>query len=496
MFREKRRVIVGTAVLVTIIGVAIVGIGVFVFNSEGNTGNQKCELIVNVEGSGAVELEPKGGFYEEGTHVTIKAVPLLGADFLGWSGDVGENSSTITVEMDSDKHFVARFSALKLAPSEVKKTVEKSNEFALDLFARLVENGGGNAFISPWSLYKTLSMTYEGARGETAEGVKKAVHLPENERLRRSFFVKIRNTLSESRGIDLKTGNALWVQSGYPIREKYVSLSKRFYGAKAGSLDFKDNSAEARHRINNWVAKKTENNIKKLVTSSSVNSLTRFVLANSIFFKGKWAKPFPENRTEPENFWVSPGERVKVPMMTMGGMERSVSLHFNHAETGDMKVLELPYQGKDFSMLLLLPKSRFGLENILERLNTEKLNEITSRLDNQIPLVLIRIPKFEFKSTYHLEKPLESMGMRSAFRKNADFSRIADTEKPLFLFSVLHKVRIKVSERGTKASAATGISGGMGHPPFFVADHPFIFLIRHKDTGIILFAGKVSNPAK
>ena len=175
-------------------------------------------------------------------------------------------------------------------------------------------------------------------------------------------------------------------------------------------------------------------------------------------------------------------------MMSMDG-----AVNFDYAETEDLQALKLPYEGEKISMLILLPKSESGLDSLEKSIDAELLKNIRGELDNR--KVVVHIPKFELKIRYPLEDPLKRLGMNRAWLEDdADFSGMTP-EEPFFLFSAVHEAYVKVDEQGTEAAAATAVVAGTGGPPRFRADHPFMFLIQHEETGVILFMGAVRDPS-
>jgi serpin B len=223
-----------------------------------------------------------------------------------------------------------------------------------------------------------------------------------------------------------------------------------------------------------------------------INPTSRFVLTNTIYFKGAWSNVFEKSATSNQDFKVNPNKSIKVQMMRQTDW-------FNYAETDDLQVLELPYKGQKLSMVILLPKSD-DLKSVENQLSSEKLGQLRGNLSTK--RVDISIPKFKFTTSYILNDNLQEIGMSSAFSGNADFSGITG-DRNLFIGTAIHKAYIDVNEEGTEAAAATGIGmvgTSMPHqeppPIIFRADHPFIFLIQETQTGNILFMGRVANPAE
>jgi serpin B len=277
------------------------------------------------------------------------------------------------------------------------------------------------------------------------------------------------------------------MQEDYPILEGYIDTVADYYGGEANALDFAGEPEESRLIINGWVEAKTNDRIKDLFPPGSIGSSVRLVLTNAIYFKGDWLVQFDEEDTMKEEFHISPTESVEADMM------RLREVRFNYTETDEIQALELPYKGKDLSMVILLPKEN-DLGAVEEGLSLEKYHSLTDGMDET--LVNVFLPHFKFETKYFMEEDLMEMGMPSAFSSSADFSGIVEAGG-LFIDKVIHQAFIEVNEEGTEAAAATGVSMPLSAPisETFCADHPFIFLIQDKVTGSILFMGRVMNPS-
>jgi serpin B len=214
-------------------------------------------------------------------------------------------------------------------------------------------------------------------------------------------------------------------------------------------------------------------------------------LTNAIYFKGKWISQFKKISTRPEAFELISGEKVELPMMNQAE-------EFNYSENGTVQILEMPYEGDNLSMVILLPKERRGMVGLENLLNAENLRDWLSALIKQE--VIISLPRFKMTSEFLLNEALQSLGMVDAFdAKLADFSGMAVDPAGLCISKVIHKAFVDVNEEGAEAAAATAVvmmRNGMPQPPkpVFRADHPFIFIIRDKSSGSILFIGRVMDP--
>ncbi len=377
-------------------------------------------------------------------------------------------------------------------PEGINSVTDASNQFALDLYAEL-KNNQGNIFFSPYSISTALAMTYEGARGETAEEMQKVFYFPADNNARRSAFAAIHNQLNEPNAkYQLSLANALWAENDYKFLNGYLETVAKYYAGKATNLNFKGAAEEARQTINQWVENKTNNKIKKLFPQDTLTADTRLVLTNAIYFKGTWVKQFEKNKTKASDFRASPANTVQVPMM----QQTNEKTKFNYTETADVQVLEMPYEGEKLSMMVLLPKND-DLPALENSLSLAKINDWRKKLIQQH--VDVFMPKFTFDTKYFMAETLAKMGMPTAFTDNADFSGM-DGTKSLSIQNVIHQAFVDVNEEGTEAAAATGGSMGitsiMPQTLTFRADHPFIFIIQDKANGGILFFGRVSNPGK
>jgi len=383
--------------------------------------------------------------------------------------------------------------------------VEGNNEFALVLFAQL-QGQEGNLFFSPYSISTALAMAYAGARSETEIQMAKALHfpvitnpdketsssvVPDRQQFASAFgrIIKDLNNRGEKGSYELTVANALWGQQDYGFLTEYLELIKTNYDGQLNEADFLTAAESARKTINTWVEEKTKDKIKNLIAPGVLNSMTRLVLTNAIYFKGNWASQFETDRTKPAPFTLLSGDKIDVSMMNQ-------TAEFSYMETEDFQGLELPYVDNELSMIILLPKSNDGLTDFEKTLTNENLSQWLGRLHKR--KVIVSVPKFKMTSQFGLASALKSMGMTDAFVPNtADFSGM-NGKKDLFISAVIHKAYVDVNEEGTEAAAATGIVMGITsvgpRQPVFRADHPFLFLIVDNQTGSILFIGRVMRP--
>ena len=377
--------------------------------------------------------------------------------------------------------------------------VTANNQFARDLFMQLASDpqyAGSNIFFSPFSISSALAITFEGARGTTANEIQSVFHLPADYTTLREGFSRV-NTgiISGDTNYTMNTANALWAEKTYPFLPEYLSTAGRWYSANVTNLDFVGKPDASRQIINTWVVDRTHDKIQNLLPSGSINPATRLVITNAIYFKGNWVKQFDANDTQDADFRVSPEKTVTVKMMKQTDKDAI----YPYAEIADLQMLSMPYAhgtGNGLSMIVLLPKKDniATAEAALDPQNLSLLKQSTS-----YQRVTVYFPKFKLNTQYGLSGTLAAMGMPTAFTGLADFSGM-DGTRNLYISDVIHDAFVNVDEQGTEAIAATVVGMSMGAiapekpVPVFRADHPFLFLIQDNDTGAILFAGRIVNP--
>jgi serpin B len=382
--------------------------------------------------------------------------------------------------------------------SDTASLVDGNNTFAFNLYQR-IKDEDSNLFFSPYSISQALAMTYGGARGVTAQQMAAALQFNlEANRLHPAF-----NGLDlelakrgqgakgkDEKGFRLHIVNAIWGQKDYKFQADYLDLLAQNYSAGLRVVDFIKAAEDSRLKINQWASDQTEGKIKDLLPQGSIDELTRLVLTNAIYFNAAWQSQFHKEATTNKNFSLLDGSQVSVPMM-----KQQASFAYN--EGSDYQALELPYDGRELSMLIILPKAdRF--KAFETALSSQQVSTIIQGLKNS--QVNLSMPKFTFAAEFSLSKALKEAGMTAAFSPSeADFSGM-DGAKDLYITDVVHKAFVAVDEAGTEAAAVTAVVVGTTSMPMEVKevtlDHPFIFLIRDIQTNSILFVGRTMNPAK
>ena len=367
-----------------------------------------------------------------------------------------------------------------------KAVVEGINAFAIDLYRELAKKND-NLFFSPYSVETALAMAYEGASGVTRRDMEKVLHLPDDNETRWTGFKHLMFSLQTANGSPyiLKTANALWVQRGYTINERYLRIIREFYLGEVGEVDFVRDPNGAARGINRWVEERTNGRIRDIVSKPSGD--TRLIITNAVYFRANWSSRF-EGGTWNGTFH-SPGGPVTVPMMHQTG-------RFPYFENDDLQALELPYESGRLSMLIILPgKGKF--DEVEKELNAGFIGEIVNGTREET--VEVSLPKFRLEETYRLRNVLMEMGMEKAFTV-PDFSGISPKGE-LAISDVVHKTFLSVAENGTEAAATTAVTITLAaapakKPKVFNADHPFIFFIYDRETGAVLFMGRLMKPVE
>ncbi len=373
------------------------------------------------------------------------------------------------------------------------------NAFGYDLYHLLSKDNDANLFFSPYSITQALAMTFAGAHGQTETEMADVLHFPlpqadlhrQINGLDQSLYFLPDDLKEREDAFQLNIANAIWGQTGYPFKSSYLDLIAESYGAGIHLVDFVKSAENARKTINNWVEDQTNGKIKDLIPSGALDSLTRLVLTNAIYFKATWQKEFNEDLTHPTDFVISANQTVTVEMMEQKN-------RFNYQFTDEIQMVELPYVNSRYAMVLLMPRQGdlnqfvqgFDLAGYRQLMEGKKQGEI-----------LLSLPKFEFEGSFSASQALKELGMSTPFTEAADFSGIYEQgAQPLFISDVIHKAFVAVDEQGTEAAAATAVIVGATSampeedPIKMVFDHPFMFMIQDRESGLILFMGNVINP--
>lgn len=370
-------------------------------------------------------------------------------------------------------------------------------DFASALYPSLVK-GDENVFMSPFSLVMALAMCVEGAKDDTYDGLCKALNIPDelDDHLQweQSLF-EVLQSLGEDNNYDLNIANALWPQQGLEFVPKFIGAIQDNFGGKLTEVNYANPEAAA-DTINSWCDEKTKGLIKKVISPEMINGLTRLILTNAIYFKGKWQKKFDKGDTRCLPWHNNDGKQIgRVDSMQLNS-------EFYYHELESFTALDIPYESDSgLFMTILLPKHNGTSYAANMEWIEGNIKGCFDLMSKQLvrAQVEVQIPKFKMETQYSLTQNLVDLGAELAFSDQADFSGITTTE-PLKISDVIHKAYVKVDEEGTEAAAVTAVmmkrcmSAAPKPCKEFKADHPFLFFICKEDT--ILFAGKVCNPSE
>ena len=396
---------------------------------------------------------------------------------------------------------MTRDTAPAASGSDVAALVAGNSAFAFDLY-RVLNHSDENLFFSPHNISLALAMAYSGARGETEQQMADTLSfdLPQD-RLHPAFnaldlMLEPGEMNGDSESFRLSVANSVWGQEDYGFLPEFLDGLALNYGEEVRPVDFRRDPEDARGRINDWVSEETEERIKDLIPQGAIDDLTRLVLANAIYFKAAWGNPFDDQYTKDRPFHLLDGTEREVPMMRQQSRLR-------YADGDGFQAVELPYEGGQVAMTILVPDSGGFLE-FQDSLDGPKFHRIVDSLDSK--QVILSMPRFEMESSFSLTDTLQAMGMTDAFDdESADFSGMDGRlcrmrgDICLLISDVLHKAFVSVDEEGTEAAAATAVIIGVtsaepSEPVELIIDRPFLFVIRHQETGAVLFVGRVLRP--
>ena len=419
-----------------------------------------------------------------------------GLAMLGFLALIGcstvSQSSVANSNQPSNSNAVMEDSNNKRTDNEVdSRLVSANTTFGFKLFAEVAkQDAGKNIFISPSSVGLALAMTYNGAVGETKQGMERAleIHGMSHLELNRAY-AQLRAALgSADPKVQLNIANSLWGRKEISFNPDFIQRNKQFYGADVTALDFNDPSAPA--TINSWVAEKTKGKIDKIVDRIDAQAI--LFLINAIYFKGAWAAEFDKAKTREDQFTTGAGNQKRHPMMHQSGKYR-------YYENKDLQAVNLPYGGGRLSMYIFLPAQRAGLDALQRSLtaaNWDTWMKEFAETQGEIAL-----PRFKVEYEIGLNDALKALGMGIAFDPNrADFSGIVQGSVKAFISEVKHKTFAEVNEEGTEAAAVTSVemraTSAMRPDKTFrmIVDHPFFCAIRDNKTGTLLFMGSITDP--
>ena len=400
------------------------------------------------------------------------------------------NQNTVPLGAKAVRSSLSRADIASVPPGDIATAAHDNATFGFNTY-RAADKGAGNFVFSPLSISEALAMTYAGANGATATQMATALNfsLPA-ERLHPAFNAidqKLTqlNTMGTSGGFDLQVSNQIWGEIDTTFETPFLDTLAVNYGAGLYTLDFKMNPDPSRVAINDWIASVTNGKIVDLLPQGSIDTDTRLVLTNAVYFKAAWETAFEASATSNETFTKADSSTTSVPFM-------HTTRFAEYAETTAGKLVILPYDGAGASMIFLLPNDYAALDTTIDD------SVLTAATTATRYNVTLSVPKFEARSSFSLGAVLRSLGMVDAFSPAADFSPM-DGARDLEINDVIHQAFIHVDEAGTEAAAATAVTVGttdveVGPSTTLDLNHPFYFFIRDNSTNTLIFAGRIVDP--
>jgi len=380
-------------------------------------------------------------------------------------------------------------SPLRDLSSTERSLTASDNNFGLKLFRQIVTSESGkNIFISPLSVSMALGMTYNGADGDTRSEMHSTLeygNLTASE-VNQSYRSLIDLLSTADDDVTFEIANSIWYQSGFSVISEFLQLNTTYFDAVVNALDF--NRSDATDIINAWVSEKTHEKIPTIV-DPPIDPYTVMFLINAIYFKGTWTYEFEPENTTGETFYLKDGSQTTCQMM-------SHKCDHGYYENNRIQVADLTYGNVGFSMTVILPKSGIDVDSVVSQMTADNWADWTNNLTETE--VNVFLPKFKLEYNTTLNQVLTALGMVQAFNPGqANFDKI-NPDYDLYISSVIHKTFVDVNEEGTEAAAVTAVTLGTtsigDHEVYFRVDRPFIFVLREKNSGTILFVGKIINP--
>ena len=367
--------------------------------------------------------------------------------------------------------------------------VESSNVFGTEIFRQILdgESYTSNVMISPLSIFQALSMTRNGAQGETLDEMNQVLVFDESVGDDINEYQKklIDALMQADKEVTLDVANSIWYREGFSVLQDFIKTNQDYYNAEVSALDFSD-AEGAKKTINNWVDKQTNGKISEIVDEVTAEHV--MFLINAIYFYGEWQNEFSAKDTEEELFYPETSASYEVKMMHQEN-------EFEYVQNETFSMVMLPYGNGHFNMVVLLPNTDKKVSDVMIELTDENWNLWMNSMYQQD--IILSLPKFKYECEYELKDPLVEMGMPTAFSGAADFTGI-NSDGGIRISKVKHKTFIEVDEKGTEAAAVTSVEMELtsmpSEPVYFTANKPFVFAITEKDTNTILFMGKLMQP--
>jgi serine protease inhibitor len=370
-----------------------------------------------------------------------------------------------------------------------KEVITSANEFAFDLFRPVIADakGTGNVMISPFSVTSALSMTLNGAAGETFEAIRGTLRMDGKtlQQINETYLKLMTEMVPVDKRVIMEIANSVWVEKRLTVKQSFMNSLQTWYKAEAHDIDVTDPNAV--DTVNDWIAEKTHDKITEMLDELSPD--LAMLLINAIYFNGKWRYQFDKNETSDSPFYVTGSIQKNVPMMHQ-------KENFNFIETDNVKIAELPYGQGNYTMVVVLPDESFTTSEVVENLSPVLWQEWMDMLVLGTKEVDLSMPRFKYRYKRLLNNDLIDLGMGIAFYGPADFSNISDQD--LIISRVLHETFIENDEEGTEAAAATIVEIELTSIPETYTmnlNRPFLYFIRETSTGTIVFMGRVGDPS-
>jgi len=409
----------------------------------------------------------------------------------------------MTDKPTNEARFCKGYRNKKISSKVLDALITKpQTEFSFDLYQKLAQatDNNDNLVLSPVSVHILLAMLEAGARDKTASEISEAlkVKIDKHPNFHKTYGLVISRQMCPQSNLDLKfsMANGLFRQKGRSTEKSFQIVLRNIYNASMIDVDFETTKDQARTTINDWVKTATKGKIKELLGTNDVTRETRMILVNAVHLNDAWRTPFDPDRTKNKLFYTLDGKSRPVPMMVHEGSETD----YSYADMKTFHAVSIPTDSGQVEVLIFLPKDKRGFGNLQKTLNSKTMNATIAALQSR--RVNLTLPKFKMASRHQLRDQLRELGIKEAFDADkANFGGIDGGRDQLFVTQVIQEAMIEVDERGLEAAAATATGmdgGGMSPKPTepveFIADHPFIYILRHNDPGSILFMGRVMNP--
>jgi len=365
--------------------------------------------------------------------------------------------------------------------------IEAGNDFAFRFLDQVYGSAPDTSvFLAPLSASMALGMTMNGTAGATFEEMRSVLgfDVMTLNQINQGYKDLMDLLLNLDPTVEVGIGNSIWYREGFPVREDFLERTREYFDARASALNFADPGAAG--IINGWVKDQTRGRIEKIV-DDPIDAATVMILINAVYFKGTWTSQFDKKKTAQATFTGRSGATGSVPLMQLADTLR-------YAETDRYQAVDLPYGGRAFSMTLVLPKAGQAMEELVGSLDPASWDQLLAGLQRREGTVFL--PRFRMEWDKILNETLQAMGLKLAFIPGqADFSGLSDAAGGLYISRVRQKTYVDVDEEGTEAAGVTSVEirDSASDRFFFRADRPFLFVIRERFSGTILFAGVLAE---